>query len=202
MITVIDLEISNIASVCKALKKIGAEYKVVNSAQEVLVAEKIILPGVGSFYEGMKRIRSLGLEEAIKKAALEKNRLILGICLGMQLLAESGEEGQETQGLGLVKASVSYHRAAKENLSLPHIGWNDVNPDNVALFDSIPHGSCFYFIHSYEFVPAEEIKVAYCNYGVDFVAAFQKDNIFGVQFHAEKSQKVGLKLLTNFCKKN
>jgi len=199
MITVIDLNLGNVASVVKALKKIGASPKVINRPEDIIQAEKIVLPGVGSYYQGMKRLRALGLEGPLGEAVLKRKIPILGICLGMQLLTEFGEEGGPTKGLGFIKADVLTHRAKAAGFQLPHIGWNDVNFNSMDLFCHIKEESCFYFIHSYEVILKEDIPCAFCHYGVDFVAAFRKENISGVQFHPEKSQEAGLNLLKNFC---
>ncbi len=199
MITVINLKISNIASVVRALKRLKVECNVCDNPDGIMSASKIILPGVGSFAEGAMRLKNSGIGTALRKKVIEENTPILGICLGMQLLASSGEEGGISEGLGFIKAKVSLHRAGQKGLELPHIGWNDVRVDDFRLFDSIPNNSCFYFVHSYEMIPQEPVVCAWTNYGVDFVAAVKKDNIMGTQFHPEKSQEFGLKLLKNFC---
>lgn len=200
MITVIDLNIGNIASVSGALKNLGIAHKISDSRKDIESAERLILPGVGNFSEAAKRLKTLAIDRSIKKKVLDEGTPILGICLGMQLFAAYGEEGGCTEGLGLIKGRVSYHRAAKMGLRLPHIGWNEVTQEGFRLFDSIDSNSCFYFVHSYEMIPEETAKAAYSDYGVKFVAAIKKDNIAGVQFHPEKSQRAGLKLLDNFCK--
>lgn len=199
MITVIDLKIGNINSVSRALKYIGIKHQISDTAAEISKAEKLILPGVGNFTEAAKRMKYLGLDGVLKEMVLDNKVPILGICLGMQLLASFGEEGGGAQGLGLIKGRVIYHRASLSGLRLPHIGWNEVDHCNIKLFDTIDNRSCFYFVHSYEFLPEESVKVGYTNYGVDFVSVVQKDHIIGTQFHMEKSQKLGLKLLANFC---
>lgn len=200
LITVIDLKIGNIASVSGALKYLGITHKISDARNDIESAEKLIFPGVGNFSEAAKRIRALGIDKSIRKKVLEEKMPILGICLGMQLFANYGEEGGISEGLGLIKGKISYHRAADLGLRLPHIGWNEVSYKNFKLFDSIENNSCFYFVHSYEMVPEETLTIAYSDYGVKFVAAVRKDNIVGVQFHPEKSQKAGLKLLDNFCR--
>ena len=199
MITVIDLGISNISSVRRALQHLAVDVVVTNRPSEVGKAEKLILPGVGTFSEGMEKLRSLQLDNVLREMVISENIPILGICLGMQLFAISSEEGGFTKGLGFINAKTCLHRAVQQGLRVPHIGWNDVQDNNLPLFDSIDNNTCFYFIHSYEVVPTEPAKVSYCNYGVDFVAAIQNNNIHGVQFHPEKSQAAGLRLLNNFC---
>lgn len=200
MITVIDLNIGNVNSVSKALKYLKVEHKVTADPDDVLKADKIIFPGVGSFYEASNRLKNTGMKEVLKKRVLEDKIPILGICLGMQLLATTGEEVKKAEGLDFIKGIVKILRASEKGLRLPHIGWNDVNfKKDFKLFDTIKPGSCFYFVHSYEMIPSEDVTSAYANYGVDYVAAVQKENILGVQFHPEKSQQVGLKILKNFC---
>lgn len=201
MITVIDIHIGNITSVSRALKHLNIEHLLSDDPAVIGAADRLIFPGVGNFFEASKRLKSTGLDALLKRKVLEQKTPILGICLGMQLFATYGEEGGRSEGLDFIKGKVSYHRASGKGLRLPHIGWNEVGYGDFKVFDSIPNDSCFYFVHSFELIPSEEgIETAYSNYGVDFVAAFQKDNIIGCQFHPEKSQKVGLKLLENFCK--
>lgn len=199
MITVINLRIGNIASVSRALKHLNIPHAVTDKPDEVSGAEKIIFPGVGNFSEAVKRMKHLGIDKALTQRVLIDKVPILGICLGMQLFASSGEEGGVSEGLNFIKGRVAYHRAQGKGLRLPHIGWNDVNFKDFRIFDSIKNNSCFYFVHSYEFVPSEPVKAAYSNYGVDFVAALQKEHIIGIQFHPEKSQEAGLMLIKNFC---
>lgn len=199
MITVIDLKIGNINSVSRALRYIGVRHQISDSVAEINKAEKLILPGVGNFTEAVKRMRYSGLDDVLKERVLEKKIPVLGICLGMQLLASFGEEGGGARGLDFIKGKVIYHRASQRGLRLPHIGWNEVDHCNIKLFDSIDNRACFYFVHSYEFIPEEDVRVGYTNYGVDFVSVVQKGHIIGTQFHLEKSQKVGLKALANFC---
>lgn len=199
MITVIDLKIGNVNSVSRALRHIGAGHILSCEPSDIGKAEKIIFPGVGTFSEAMKRMKSRGADAALKEAVLSRKVPILGICLGMQLFASSGEEGGETEGLGFIKGRVSYHRASGLGLRLPHIGWNDVRHNGSKIFDSVPEGACFYFVHSYEFILEEQIETGYTNYGVDFVSFVKKGHIIGAQFHLEKSQGAGLKMLSNFC---
>jgi glutamine amidotransferase len=164
-----------------------------------LEAEKLILPGVGNFAIAMEWLKSAKLDNVIRHKVINEKAPILGICLGMQLFATFGEEGGGREGLNFIRGKTSYHRASQCGLPLPHIGWNDVKFNGIRIFESIPYNSCFYFVHSYEFIPTEPVEVAYSNYGVDFVAMVKKENIIGVQFHPEKSQGAGLRLLKNFC---
>lgn len=199
MITVINLKIGNVASVTRSLQRLGFSCEATDDHWALKKAEKIILPGVGSFKEAMQRLRSSGLSDILKERVLKEKVPLLGICLGMQLLASSGEEGGSSEGLGIIKGRVVYHRAKQLGLRLPHIGWNDVTAEGEGIFSAIPQGSCFYFVHSYEMLPEEAVSLAHSNYGVDFTAAVRKENIWGVQFHPEKSQEHGLRLLKNFC---
>ncbi|MCK4809391.1 MAG: imidazole glycerol phosphate synthase subunit HisH [Candidatus Omnitrophica bacterium] len=200
MLTIIDLGLGNINSVHRALKYLKIEHLISNSVEDISRAQKLIFPGVGSFAEASRRLYSSGIAAAIKECVLEKCVPILGICLGMQLLAGSGEEGGVSQGLGLINACVRKLRSEGQGFHLPHIGWNDISFKEQGVFSGIQNRTCFYFVHSYEMILNESdmIKCAVCNYGVDFIAAVKKDNIVGVQFHPEKSREPGLKLLKNF----
>lgn len=201
MIGIIDLEISNVNSVSRALQYLKVEHKVFSfkNLTGLEKSRKLILPGVGSFFEAAGRIRNSGLDCVLKELVQDKKFPILGICLGMQLFASYGEEGGGAKGLDFVKGNVLFHRARQKGLLIPHIGWNDVDGSALKIFDGTGDKPCFYFIHSYEVVLEEAIKVVTCHYGENFVGGFQKENVIGVQFHPEKSQKVGLKLLSNYC---
>jgi len=202
LITVIDLNLGNIASIANALKCLGFNYEIVDMPQAIEKSKKLIFPGVGNFFEAAKRMRANGIDDIIRRKVLEEKIPILGICLGMQLLAATGVEGGVGRGLGLIEGRVSLHRAGRLGLRLPHIGWNDVHWDKFPLFEGINTEPCFYFVHSYEINLAERAEIAHCNYGVEFVAAFQKGHILGVQFHPEKSQEAGLQVLKNYCEGN
>jgi len=201
MIAIIDLKLGNVKSVGNALTYLKIKHVLTSDHEQIKNATKLIFPGVGSFNEASKRLQSTGMRECIRNAVLILGKPILGICLGMQLLADYGEEGGESQGLGLINARVSRLRSDPEKYRLPHIGWNDVEHDEVELFNGINSGTCFYFVHSYEMVLNEPCNKAICNYGVDFIAAVQKGHICGTQFHPEKSREMGLKLLSNFVEK-
>lgn len=200
MITVINSGTGNIASVSRALNYLKIPHAVSDKPDEIAKSQKLIFPGVGNFFEVAVRLRALGLDKVLKDKVLGEKTPILGICLGMHLFSGFGEEGGGAEGLNFIKGKVSRHRAAEHNLRLPHIGWNDVRSRGFKIFDSIPDNSCFYFVHSYELIAQEPVtNAAYSHYGVDFLAAVQKGHIIGVQFHPEKSQGPGLKLLKNFC---
>lgn len=200
MITVIDIDIGNISSVGNALKHLGIPFRISGKVEDISDAEQLIFPGVGNFAEAAKRLEILGIDRILRKRVLEDRVPILGICLGMQLFASYGEEGGGCKGVGLIKGKVSLLRSGETSLPLPHIGWNEVHFDDFKLFNSIQDGTCFYFVHSYEMIVEEPVTVAYSDYGVQFVAAIQKENVVGVQFHPEKSQKAGLTFLANFCR--
>ena len=205
MITIIDLNIGNIGSVVNMIKHVGGNCKVSSDPAEIKAATKLILPGVGSFDKAMNQLRNNKLEEVInEKATLQKTPL-LGICLGMQLLTSSSEEGKE-KGLGLIPAeTLSFNKAfdVKEiNERIPHMGWNDIRVEQENdLTKNLIESSRFYFVHSYYVKCSnKENCLMTSNYGFDFASAIVKNNVFGVQFHPEKSHKYGKKLISNFVK--
>jgi glutamine amidotransferase len=198
-IAVIDYGMGNVRSVCNAIEAIGGESFVAQIPADLDNAGGIVLPGVGAFGDGMKNLRARGWDEALDQQVIELGKPFLGICLGMQLLAETGNEHGEHPGLGWLKGSVN--RIPNGNgLRIPHIGWNDIElSKESSLFDGIDSGACFYFVHSFIFCPSDDsITIARCDYGSKFAAAINRDNIFATQFHPEKSQKAGLILLRNF----
>jgi glutamine amidotransferase len=201
MITIIDYGLGNLGSIQNMLKRIGATSFLTSDINDILKAEKLLLPGVGAFDTAMKKIEELNLKEIIcDKVNLQKTP-ILGICLGMQLLMEGSEEGI-LPGLGLIKGKAYHFRNhIDKKLKIPHMGWNDVTIHNESIltkgfFDEMR----FYFVHSY-YVKTEnsDDSMLECNYGIDFDAAVHKDNIYGTQFHPEKSHKFGMQLLHNFA---
>ena len=199
MVVIIDYGMGNLFSVKNALEAIGAEAKISNEPDDLRRAEQIILPGVGAFPDGMKNLKNLDIIPILEEEVLEKKKPFLGICLGAQLLATQGEEHQLTDGLGWIKGRARRFQVDEKKFRIPHIGWNDVFPkkDNI-LFKNV-HPPIFYFVHSYHLVPEDQsVIVATSEYGETFAAALQKENIFGVQFHPEKSQKNGLRILENF----
>jgi imidazole glycerol-phosphate synthase subunit HisH len=206
MIAIIDCGIANLRSIEKALEKIGKEYIIAKSGEDLEKATHLIFPGVGAFEEGMKKVKEANLNESIREQVLEKNKPILGICLGMQLLFSKGDEGTTTiEGLNLIKGEIKkFHFDEKHREKIPHIGWNEVSfeEEKINIFEGIEENANFYFIHSYHARKKEEnATYGYTEYGYKFISAIQKgNNIFGVQFHPEKSQKKGLQLLKNFCR--
>lgn len=200
MISIIDYKMGNIRSVQNALSFLGAQHKVVTSKEEILSSQKIILPGVGSFKQAMQNIIEMDLYESIREAATKGEIPLLGICLGMQLLADSGEEDGYSEGLGLIPGKVCKLRIKDNSLKIPHIGFNSVYAKKgSALFKSLDESTDFYFVHSYHFIVNNEEHISsYSIHGKKFVASVQNENIFGTQFHPEKSQCNGLILLKNF----
>ena len=198
MIAIIDYDAGNLKSVEKALQFLGVEAKVTSSAEEILGADKIILPGVGAFGDAMEKLNKSGLSHVIREAVKRKIPL-LGIFLGLQLLFEASEESEGVEGLSVLKGKI-VRIPDKEGFKVPHIGWNSlkINPES-KLFAGIPDDSYVYFVHSYYLAAEEPIVVATTDYVVDIHAAVEKENVFACQFHPEKSGDIGLKLLKNFA---
>lgn len=193
MLGIIDYGAGNLRSVQKALEAIG-EKAVISGDRSVLdVCEKLILPGVGSFGAGMAQLCAADLDKYILERV--KDTKLLGICLGMQFLLEKSFEDGEFQGLGLVKGQVIRFTEGK----IPQIGWNEVTHLKTPLFDGIAEGTRFYFVHSYRADCADEFAAAKTEYYVQYPSAVYAGNVFGVQFHPEKSGEAGLRLLKNFC---
>ena len=199
MIAMIDYDAGNIKSVEKALKTLGQEVIVTRDPDTILNAEKVILPGVGSFGDAMEKLHSYGLVEVIHKV-VEKKTPFLGICLGLQLLFESSEETPGVEGLGILKGRIVKIPDNGE-LKIPHMGWNSLQFQNSGrLFENLPQDSYVYFVHSY-YLQAEDESIvkATTDYSTCIHASVEKDNVFACQFHPEKSSDVGLTILKNFC---
>lgn len=195
MIAIVDYGVGNLGSVSSMLGKIGAEFTVTSSPEILLQAERIILPGVGHFDKAVSELRTRGLLECLHEAGLQRRRKVLGICLGAQLLGQSSEEGQ-LPGLGWLDMEVKKFDPAKARV--PHMGWNLVTPHRPELFGTTPDQR-FYFVHSYYMSCRDPLDVlATSHHGQDFACAVHRDNIYGVQFHPEKSHRFGLQLLRNF----
>ena len=198
MITIIDYGMGNIHSVQKALQLYKAEVVVTNKPDYICAAEKLVLPGVGAFDDAMSELKRQGLIPLITEH-IKKNKAFLGICLGMQLLFEESEEAKVSKGLGILKGKVKRF-PDKKGLKVPHMGWNQLNKvsRDCPLLKDIPESSFVYFCHSYYPEPSDDAVAARTDYGDGFASAVWKDNVYGAQFHPEKSQKVGLKMIENF----
>ena len=208
-IAVIDYGSGNLKSAAKALEvavnNVNLSSKIVVTSDPKIIkqSDKIILPGQGSFrdcYLGIKKIP--GLNETLNEFVLVKKKPIFGICVGMQLFAKTGYESQKTEGFGWIDAEVRKINNINKTLKLPHMGWNEIElKKDCFLFSNLENKSHMYFVHSYELITKQkEYVVATANYGRSVTAAVVKENIFGTQFHPEKSQKNGLKILENFLK--
>lgn len=204
MVTIIDYGMGNLYSARKACEYWGFETELVNDPEKVLHAEKLILPGVGAFGESMEQLRACNLEDAICQA-VRKGTPLLGICLGMQLLFESSEEGGNVSGLSLLKGDIKEFsdfpdKDPEKHWKVPHMGWNSIFPcEDSRLFQGISAGEQVYFVHSYRAADTSaKYAAAITNYGYDFVSAVEQNNLFATQFHPEKSGRVGMKILKNF----
>ena len=200
MLAIIDYGVGNLFSLQCSLKKIGVDAVVTNDADVIRKADRIILPGVGAFGDAADKLRATGLVDVITKEA-QNGKPFLGICLGMQLLFDKGYEYGEHDGLGFIKGNViPLEGKIPCELNIPHMGWNALSLDkNCPLFKYIEDGECVYFVHSYFATDCEENVVATAEYGIPVTAAVGKGNIFGCQFHPEKSGETGLKILKAFC---
>lgn len=200
-VAIVDYGMGNLGSVSRALAELGAQVHIADHPEQLSAADRIVLPGVGSFADGMTHLSACGWDDAIREQTGTVGKPLLGICLGMQLLASSGTEGGEMPGLGLVSGKVVRLDTLGCNLRIPHAGWNSVAvaQTDTPLFSGIPSGTDFYFVHSYSFHANAVAQVlAHTDYGVPVVAAICDGHIFGTQFHPEKSSKAGFRLLKNF----
>ncbi len=210
-IAVIDYGLGNLRSVSKALEAVGAKTKVTNEPKDIANASALVLPGVGAFYRAMENFSNLGVLSSIFKA-IKSGKPFLGICLGLQLLFTESEEHGRHKGFDILKGKV---KKIDSQVKIPHMGWNQVKVrktedrkqktesrgQKTDIFKDIPDKSYFYFDHTYYVEPEDkEIIIATTKYGRDFVSAVNKDNIWGLQFHPEKSTALGLKILGNFCR--
>ena len=200
MITIVDYGMGNLGSVQNMFKRIGVNSIISSDVNEIAQAKKILLPGVGSFDAAMHRINAGGFRDVLDNKALKEKVPILGICLGMQLLTSESEEGKE-KGLGWIPAK-TIKFPPDNGLKIPHMGWNQVVISNKSpLTESLQDNARFYFVHSYFVrVDNESHSILRTNYGVNFDSGIQKDNIFGAQFHPEKSHKFGMRFLESFAK--
>lgn len=198
MIAIIDYDAGNIRSVEKALKFLGQDVKITRDPEEILSAEKVILPGVGAFGDAMGKLKEYGLDQVIRKTA-GKGTPFLGICLGLQLLFERSDEAPGVEGLGILKGEI-LRLPEKEGYKIPHMGWNSLGLiHNGRLFRDLPEDPYVYFVHSYYLKAADETIVkARTEYTTAIDASVEQGNVFACQFHPEKSSETGLKILKNF----
>ncbi len=201
MIVIIDCGMGNLQSVVRAFERIGAAARASSAIADVEAAQRLVLPGVGSLAHGMEALRAHGLLPLLRQQVLERRIPVLGICVGHQMLTRMSEEGN-CDGLGWVDGETTRFRFAAPQpvLKVPHLGWNTLRRRrDCALLDGIPEDACFYFAHSYKVTCDDAATVAAtADYGGEFVAVLHRDNIFGTQFHPEKSQAHGLRVLRNF----
>ena len=201
MITIIDYGVGNLASIKNMLKKAGFESEISAEIEKIEKADKIILPGIGAFDHCMQQFNASGMRPAITKKTIEEKTPLLGICVGLQMLMNNSEEGTEP-GLGWISGkTIKFKKEKLGDLKIPHMGWTNVSISKTSsLTNNLGDLPRFYFVHSFHVLPdnpADELLVA--NYGYDFTAGVNRENIFGVQFHPEKSHKYGMKILENFA---
>ena len=205
MIAVIDYGMGNLRSVMNAFAEIGQPATLTRTAEDLRQARAIVLPGVGAFGDGMRNLERLGVIDALTDEVLGKGKPYLGICLGMQFLAEKSAEWGGYRGLGWIPGVVQRLDPAGRTCKVPHIGWNELEfPRPSALYADLEEPPVYYFVHSFHFVPAPEAAstvTATCGHGETVTASVERGNIYGVQFHPEKSQRVGLRLLRNFAER-
>lgn len=200
MIAIVDYGMGNLRSVSKALEYVGADVVVTENPEKLKDAEGLVLPGVGAFKDAVRNLKGKGLWEAILYE-IEKGKPFLGICLGLQLLFEKSYEFGETEGFGVIEGEVVKFELTS-GYKIPHMGWNQIyrKKDSI-LLEGIREGAFFYFVHSYYVKPTvEDVTLTETDYGVQFTSSIEKGNLFATQFHPEKSQKLGLKVLENFHK--
>ena len=210
MIAVIDYGMGNLRSVQKALEVVGAKTILTSKPGDLKRCEKIVFPGVGAFGDAMKELKRRGLIRPIKDA-IKEGKPFLGLCLGLQLLFEKSEEAPGVKGLGVLKGGVKRFRLkaclpAGRGLKVPHMGWNNIKEargkgQGARILKNIPNNSYMYFVHSYYVKPKDrKVILTTTDYGIEFVSGIAKENIYGLQFHPEKSQALGLKILENFVR--
>lgn len=201
MIAIIDCEMGNLRSVANGFRHRDIEVEVTRDPAILESADGLVLPGVGAFRDGMKNLKEHDMDQALQYHVIEQGKPFLGICLGLQLVAETGEEFGEHSGLGWIDGKVVELSPTSEKFKVPHMGWNTVDVHyRSPLYENLESSPAFYFVHSYHFLPEDRSVISgTCLHGMEVTASIQRDNIYGVQFHPEKSQKEGLQLLENFA---
>ena len=198
---IIDYGMGNLRSVFNAFHQVGAHAVISSNPEDIRQAHKIVLPGVGAFGDAMKNLMEMGFLDVLNDEVRHKGKPFLGICLGMQLLATTGLEHGHCHGLGWIPGQVARIEGEELGVRIPHIGWNDVRLSRRdGLYKGLADPQAFYFVHSYALIPDDPGVISgLCEYGDDFVASIEKENIYAVQFHPEKSHKIGLHVLKNFA---
>jgi glutamine amidotransferase len=201
LIGIVDYNMGNLASVINAFEIVGADIAIESDPKKLQNYDKLILPGVGAFADAMEHLKENGMDKAVKEYA-KSGKPLLGICLGMQLLFESSEEFGSSQGLGLIEGKVVAFDKSKfdHKLKVPHMGWNEMFQNNNPLFNGLPDEFYLYFVHSFHAVCDDKYAIGKTYYGYEFVSAVNKENIYGIQPHPEKSHENGLKIIKNFIK--
>ena len=203
-VTIVDYKSGNIRSVINSFKEVAkgkVNIEVTSDPNKIKSSDKVVLPGQGSFKSCVDALNNInGLVDTLNEFVVTNKKPLLGICVGLQMFADIGYEESETQGLGWISGKVSKIDNQNGKFKLPHIGWNQINlVKSSKIFQNIENNSHMYFVHSYEFIPEDKNVIsATINYSSDIVCAVEKENIFGTQFHPEKSDKIGLKIIENF----
>jgi len=203
-VTIVDYNSGNISSVINSFKEVAKEkvnIEVTSDLEKIKLSDKVVLPGQGSFKSCIDALNSInGLVDTLNEIVINSKKPLLGICVGLQMFADIGYEETETKGLGWISGKVSKIDNQKGKYKLPHIGWNEINIlKGSKIFKDIENNSHMYFVHSYEFIPNDKsVTAATTDYSSNIVCAVEKENIFGTQFHPEKSDKTGLKIIDNF----
>lgn len=201
MIAIINYGLGNLTSILNMHRRLGIDAIITNKEEEIRTAHKLILPGVGHFKTGMQNLQESGLQQLLNDQVLQKEKPVLGICLGAQLMTRHSDEGNII-GLGWVDAdTIAFNKQQMNGLKVPHMGWADISiKDNSALWNGFTNQPRFYHVHAYHFKFDTDDEIsATANYGYSFATAFQKKNIYGTQFHPEKSNRFGMQLIQNFA---
>ena len=200
-IGIIDYEAGNLFSIKKIIEDLDYKVEIIDNSKDFKKFDKYILPGVGSFFKAMMNLKRSNFIDEIQENVIQKKKMMLGICLGMQIMFEKGTEDKESEGLKFFQGKVEHLRNLGCRLKLPHIGWNNMNyVKNHLMFEEINNNSDFYFANNYAVTCEEKFVTSTTNYGVSIVSSIAKENLWGVQFHPEKSSTAGKKIISNFLK--